>query len=119
MVLEVGLKGRRQKGVYGRLLTHLPFRDDHKIGQSSDDHDGDAVLHHSGQDVPGWEWTQVTGPDKDRGFAALRPFYVRRCVNRGFDVLAVEIHRVHLYLGECAAFARNDIRRRKNLVSTP
>jgi hypothetical protein len=34
-------------------------------------------------------------------------------VNRGFDVLAVEIHWVHLYLGKCATFVRNGVRTRK------
>ncbi len=82
---------------------NVPFREDHKISQSCNNYDADAVLHHSGQDVPCWGWARVTGPDKDRG-VALRPLHVHRCVNRGFDVLAVEIYWVHLYLGKCATF---------------
>ena len=111
-------RGMREKRIFDHQFSHLPFRDDHKIGQSSDDHDGDAVLHHSRQNVPCWEGTCVTtGPDKDR-FAALRPLYVLRCVNCGFDVLAVEIHRVHLYLGKCTTFGCNSVRRRKRLTLT-
>jgi hypothetical protein len=89
----------------------VPFREDLIVSQSRDNYDGDAVLHHSGQDVPCGEWARVTGPDKDRG-VAFRPLHVHRCVNRSFDVLAVEIHWVHLYLGKCATFVR-DVRTRK------
>lgn len=78
---------------------NVPFREDHKISQSCDNHDGDTLLHHSGQDVPCWKWARITGPDKDRR-VALSPLHVQRCVNRSFDVLAVEIHWVHLYLGK-------------------
>jgi hypothetical protein len=93
---------------------HSPFREDHIISQSRDNHDGDAVLHYSGQDVPCWKWARVTGPGKDRGVGvALRPLHVQRRVNRGFDVLAVEIHWVHLYLGKCATVVRNGVRTRK------
>ena len=34
---------------------NVPFGEDHIISQSRDNHDGHAVLHHSGQDVPCWK----------------------------------------------------------------
>jgi hypothetical protein len=111
MVLEVEVGGKR-----GYRVAHSPFREQHKIGKASDDHDRDAALQLLRKDGPRSGRTRVTVPDKDGG-VALGPLYVLRCVDRGFDILAIEIHRVHLYLGKCATFSR-EVRPQKQFMLT-
>ena len=88
MVLEqVGVGGKRWYKV-AHSVTHSPFREEYKIGQACDDHDRDAAIQYSGQDLPR-DGRTVVGPvniGKDAARTALGPRCTLRRVDRGLDV---------------------------------
>ena len=68
-------------------VTHSPFRGEFKIGQACDDHDVDAAIYYSGQDLPqDGRPEAVVAINKDAAITALGPRYTPRRVDRGFDV---------------------------------